>query len=270
MAKPDDQLDIFRACYADIPIRDQRDLMERPFFSLAKTPRINDWLALLDRGMKSTLAELLAEAIDRYTPILASATMDREELVGFMDAFPSQVVVLATQAAWTTAVEASLANGGGQTLQTLFEREVQVLGVLAETVLGDLEVLQRKKCEQVITECVHQRDTIEKLVKLGADSATHYLWQLQMRYVYRPEGEYVDRLHVRMANARLSYGFEYLGVPDRLRRRWSRHHAADRHQRRLPADRRGDGRRGRPPAAHRRAEPRPVAGRGRDVRQPRR
>ena len=35
-----DQLDIFRACYTDIPIRDQRDLMERPFFSLAKTPRL--------------------------------------------------------------------------------------------------------------------------------------------------------------------------------------------------------------------------------------
>jgi hypothetical protein len=39
MAKPDDQLDIFRACYADIPIRDQRETMERPFFSLAKKPR---------------------------------------------------------------------------------------------------------------------------------------------------------------------------------------------------------------------------------------
>lgn len=34
-----EQLDIFQAAYADIPIRDQRDLMERPFFSLAKVPR---------------------------------------------------------------------------------------------------------------------------------------------------------------------------------------------------------------------------------------
>lgn len=34
-----DQLDIFQAAYADIPIRDQRDLMERPFFSLSKSPR---------------------------------------------------------------------------------------------------------------------------------------------------------------------------------------------------------------------------------------
>jgi dynein heavy chain 1, cytosolic len=183
--------------------------------SLAKTPRINDWLALLEGGMKSTLAELLAEAIDQYTPIFESTTIDREQLITFMDAFPSQVVVLATQAAWTTAVDASLTSGG-QTLQTLYEREIQVLGVLAETVLGDLEVLQRKKCEQMITECVHQRDTIEKLINAKADSATHYLWQLQMRYVYRPEGEFVDRLYVQMANAKLNYGFEYLGVPDRL------------------------------------------------------
>ena len=33
----DRQLDIFQAAYADIPIRDQRDMMERPFFSLANT-----------------------------------------------------------------------------------------------------------------------------------------------------------------------------------------------------------------------------------------
>ncbi|MEJ7607531.1 MAG: replication initiator protein A [Bryobacteraceae bacterium] len=35
----DEQLDFFNAAYADIPIRDQRDTMERPFFSLAKKPR---------------------------------------------------------------------------------------------------------------------------------------------------------------------------------------------------------------------------------------
>jgi plasmid replication initiation protein len=37
--KGDQQPDLFCACFADIPIRDQRDMMERPFFSLAKKPR---------------------------------------------------------------------------------------------------------------------------------------------------------------------------------------------------------------------------------------
>lgn len=37
--KADTQSDLFTTVYADIPIRDQRDTMERPFFSLAKKPR---------------------------------------------------------------------------------------------------------------------------------------------------------------------------------------------------------------------------------------
>ncbi|KAL2153811.1 hypothetical protein VTH82DRAFT_4967 [Thermothelomyces myriococcoides] len=183
--------------------------------SLVKTPRINDWLALLENGMKATLAELLAEAVDEFSPIFASEVIDREALKKFMESYPSQIVVLATQVVWTTSVEQSLAEGGA-TLQTLFDREVQLLRLLADTVLGDLEVLMRKTCEQLITECVHQRDVIEKLIKANARSNTHYLWLLQMRYVYTPEGDFLQRLHIKMANAKLSYGFEYLGVPDRL------------------------------------------------------
>ncbi|KAH9904137.1 cytoplasmic dynein heavy chain [Xylariomycetidae sp. FL2044] len=183
--------------------------------SLAKVPKINDWLALLENGMKATLAELLADAVDSYTPIFQSDSIEQSALNDFIAAYPTQVVVLATQVVWTTAVEQSLSEGGSS-LQSLFEREVQVLRLLAETVLGDLEVIQRKKCEALITECVHQRDVIEKLVKFNAVSPSHYFWLLQMRYVYTPEGDFLQRLHVKMANAKLNYGFEYLGVPDRL------------------------------------------------------
>lgn len=35
------QLDFFVTYLTDIPLRDQKDTMERPFFSLAKTPRVN-------------------------------------------------------------------------------------------------------------------------------------------------------------------------------------------------------------------------------------
>lgn len=38
--KSDHQPDLFAPCFADIPIRDQRDTMERPFFSLSKKPRL--------------------------------------------------------------------------------------------------------------------------------------------------------------------------------------------------------------------------------------
>lgn len=183
--------------------------------SVIQTPKINDWLALLESGMRITLAELLAEAVDQYTPIFSNEKIEQAALNDFMAAYPSQIVVLATQVAWTTAVDQALADGG-KGLQSLFDREVQVLRLLADTVLGDLEVLMRKKCEQLITECVHQRDTIEKLIQLNASTPTHYMWLLQMRYVYDSQADYLDRLHIKMANAKLNYGFEYLGVPDRL------------------------------------------------------
>jgi dynein heavy chain 1 len=183
--------------------------------SLIKTPKINDWLALLENSMKSTLAELLAEAIERYEPLFNAEEIEQASLNDYIAAFPSQIVVLATQAVWTSAVEKSL-EGGGSSLQSLFDQEVKVLRLLASTVLGDLDPIQRKRCEHLITECVHQRDTIEKLVKLDATTPNHYMWLLQMRYVYNPEGDYLQRLHVKMANAKLNYGFEYLGVAERL------------------------------------------------------
>ncbi|KAG9237794.1 cytoplasmic dynein-like protein 1 heavy chain 1 [Amylocarpus encephaloides] len=183
--------------------------------SLIKTPKINDWLALLENSMKETLAELLAEAIEQFGPIFTSAEIDQAKLNDFISAFPSQIVVLATQAVWTSSVETAL-EGGGSLLQSLYEQEIKVLRLLASTVLRDLDPIQRKRCEHLITECVHQRDTIEKLVKLNATTPNHYMWLLQMRYVYKPDGDYLQRLHVKMANAKLNYGFEYLGVAERL------------------------------------------------------
>ncbi|RIK69014.1 MAG: replication protein A [Planctomycetota bacterium] len=39
--RDDHQPDLFAASFSDIPVRDQRDTMERPFFSLAKKPRLD-------------------------------------------------------------------------------------------------------------------------------------------------------------------------------------------------------------------------------------
>ncbi|KAG9242560.1 cytoplasmic dynein-like protein 1 heavy chain 1 [Calycina marina] len=183
--------------------------------NLVKTPKINDWLALLESSMKSTLAELLAEAVEQYQPLFASEEVDQAVLHGYVSGFPSQIVVLATQAVWTTSVEKAL-EAGGSSLGSLYDQEVKVLRLLAATVLGDLDPIQRRRCEHLITECVHQRDCIENLINMNATTPNHYLWLLQMKYIYKAEGDFLDRLHIKMANAKLNYGFEYLGVADRL------------------------------------------------------
>lgn len=183
--------------------------------SLVKVPKINEWLLLLESSMKSTLAELLAEAIEQYSPIFTADKIDNVIFSEFIVRFPCQITVLATQAVWTTEVEKAL-EANGANLKYLYEQEIKVLRLLAETVLGDIDLIQRKRCEHLITECVHQRDVIEKLINFNASTTNHHFWLLQMRYIYKAEGSYTDRLHIKMANARLNYGFEYLGVAERL------------------------------------------------------
>lgn len=183
--------------------------------SLIKLPKINDWLTSLDNSVKHTLAELLAEAITAFRPLFTAPELDAALFQEYMNMFPAQIMILAAQVVWTDLVQEAL-EAAGQGLTKLHEFEERLLDLLAESVLQDLPALARKKCEHFITEAVHQRDVVAKLIKAEAASPGHYLWILQMRYVYDPSAELRSRLRIEMANAVLDYGYEYLGVPDRL------------------------------------------------------
>ncbi|KAJ5496798.1 Dynein heavy chain domain-2 [Penicillium fimorum] len=183
--------------------------------NLLKTPRINDWLSALETSMKLTLAELLGEAVEQFGVLYHSSDVDRTAFNDYLSNYPAQIVVLASQVTWTNAVQQSLEEGGA-TLHSLHGSEVRILELLAATVLGELDPITRKKCEHMITEFVHQRDCISKLISLNATTPTHYHWLLQMRYVFNDSVDFLERLYIHMANAKLAYGFEYLGVPERL------------------------------------------------------
>ncbi|KAB8342928.1 hypothetical protein FH972_022525 [Carpinus fangiana] len=183
--------------------------------SLAKTPRVNDWLAALERNMQSTLAELLGEAVETFSSLCSGASINEDAFKTYLETFPAQIIVLAGQVWWTNAVEAELSQPSCS-LTSLHEMHEGFLRHLAALVIQDLEAIQRKKCEHMITEFVYQRDVIEKLSANNVADPSHYLWLLHMRYVYKPDGELLKRLTIRMADAALPYGFEYLGVPERL------------------------------------------------------
>ena len=195
--------------------KEGEEVMLRKEISLVKTPRINEWLGALELNMKTTLAELLIEAAEEFQALFAADAMDSEAFSAFISKYPSQIVVLATQVSWTDAVEKSLSEEG-TSLPQLYEKQVNILKMLASAVLADLDPIQRRKCEALITEFVHQRDVIYKLQKVGARSPMHHMWLLTMRYVYEPDKDLLQRLKVKMANAVLEYGFEYLGVAERL------------------------------------------------------
>ncbi|KAJ3336987.1 hypothetical protein HDU93_001788 [Gonapodya sp. JEL0774] len=184
-------------------------------------PKINDWLTLVEKEMRITLATLLTEAVAELGALYAS--LDPQGLLFWIDRYPAQLAILATQILWTQGVDRALHMMEARAVKTVdvlrqpAEKVDNVLTALADAVLTDLAPLTRKKCEHLITELVHQRDVIRHLRSKNTGSPKSFSWLTHMRYYLNSSNEDpLSRLNIQMANASFEYGFEYLGVTDRL------------------------------------------------------
>jgi dynein heavy chain 1 len=121
------------------------------------------------------------------------------------------------QVSWSNKVEESLEKKKGQSL-TLIEDQIKLtLEMLAERVLTDLKKDIRQKYEQLITDLVHQREVTRQLINERVTSASEFVWLYHMRFYWRPkEKDSLQKLNIQMANGHFYYGFEYLGVGEKL------------------------------------------------------
>ena len=72
-------------------------------------------------------------------------------------------------------------------------------------------------CYFQITELVHQRGMTRQLVNNKITSNKSFDWLSQMRFYFDPkEKDPLQQLSIHMANAQFNYGFEYLGVQEKL------------------------------------------------------
>ena len=115
-------------------------------------------------------------------------------------------------------MEAALEAGGGeQHLQAVVDQVNEVLSALADTVLQYQPPILRKKLEHMITEMVHQRDVTRELVAKDTTSPHDFEWLKYMRFYFNPRVDNVlQQLTICMANTKTFYGFEYLGLVDKL------------------------------------------------------
>jgi dynein heavy chain 1, cytosolic len=161
-----------------------------------------------------------------------------EQYTAWADAYAAQVILLASGVRWSTEVDAALALRKSQptALSGPIARVLSVLSALASKVMLPLSPERRSKYEQLITELVHERDVTRSLDKHGITDANDFEWLSQLRYCWTggstalgvPATGRVTRaasaaaataeasLRVCLANASFPYGFEYLGVGERL------------------------------------------------------
>ncbi|MES1911448.1 MAG: hypothetical protein MHM6MM_003872 [Cercozoa sp. M6MM] len=236
----------------------ERVLLREPV-DVRQHKSVQGWLRALEHQMRLTLASLLEEAV-RTSPYsqgrisqgptgqgqVDQGQVDQQEdsadVLTWVERFPSQVVLLASQVAYSAQVErcltamsqSAMSSRDSETrdsethedsedrpsaLQQVLATTEQTLLLLSQRVLEQsLAAEVRKKLEQLITELVYQRDVTRRLLRQRVRSPDDFAWLRQMRFYWTPDASrpLLQRLQIRVSRARFFYGFEYLGVAERL------------------------------------------------------
>uniref|UniRef100_A0A336KP21 Dynein heavy chain, cytoplasmic n=1 Tax=Culicoides sonorensis TaxID=179676 RepID=A0A336KP21_CULSO len=189
--------------------------------NLIENPKINEWLTLVEKEMRFTLASYLAQAVQDIKQF-KDGQIDPAKYMEWCDKYQAQIVVLAAQILWSEDVEAALRQASEKPNDKTFLNRVlssveATLNVLADSVLQEQPPLRRKKLEHLINEFVHKRTVTRRLISHGVSNPKSFHWLCEMRFYFDPrQSEVLQQLTIHMANAKFFYGFEYLGVQDRL------------------------------------------------------
>jgi len=157
-------------------------------------------------------------------PVFAVPPADVEAYFQWVESYPAQVALLATQVRWSELVEdrlTALQNNpteeSHQAMADLLEEIRGTLTILSERVLFDLKPALRKLLEQLITELVYQRDTTRMLISKKICTPTDFAWLYRMRYYWnRQTTNVLEKLEIRISRAKFFYGFEYYGATEKL------------------------------------------------------
>jgi len=182
---------------------------------------VKQWLKKLEDGMQITLAKLLQNAVNEDVSSSSALATDegKNNFVEWTKKFPGQVMILAALVKWSTGVNDGLLSDGKseEALTSVLQGINAKLEVMAESVLLNLPHGDRQKFEQLITELVHQRDVTRSLLDDKVSSAQDFRWLYHLRFNYNPKAQnLIEQLSISLSNANFFYGFEYLGIGNRL------------------------------------------------------
>lgn len=123
--------------------------------STVEHPKINEWLSLVEKEMRFTLASCLAQAVQDIKQF-KEGTIDSQKYMEWCDKYQAQIVVLAAQILWSEDVEAALQQAGDSPtpknpLNRVLETVETTLTVLADSVLQEQPPLRRRKLEHLVS-----------------------------------------------------------------------------------------------------------------------
>lgn len=184
--------------------------------SLIKHSRLHEWLKELELEIKFSLSKLTKKCLSSLNETFRDNQINSHDFEELILTTPSQVMTLALQIYFTSSTELAISRNQ---LPASSDFHSNLLKVITNFIASDsFELLNRKKLESVIIEVLHQRDIFKSLIEnQNNKDDLAAIWDVQQLFYFDPQCEdLLANLTIKQAKSEFKYGYEYLGVPDRL------------------------------------------------------
>jgi len=171
------------------------------------------WLLQVEAAMKRACARVVDEAVRSYGTAETRSSWTLK--------WAAQAVLAVTQMFWTQEVEAAIRGGAPNALRDYATKCTAQIEDIIMLVRGKLSKLARTTLGALVVLDVHARDVVAHMAKVDVRKVTDFDWNSQLRYYWTDDGQSAmtglpHTTTMRMINAALKYGYEYLGNTTRL------------------------------------------------------
>ena len=166
------------------------------------------WLNSLLKASQEAVHSIIRKAyhviIDSYFDIFE-----------FTSKFQAQVGILGLQILWTKESEVALNNARNdrKIMQETNGKFLEILNTLIGQTTRNLDKIERRKYETLITVHMHQREIFDYLVRTNVKSSQDFDWLKQVRFYFKPD---IEKTHIGITDVTFIYQNEYLGCQERL------------------------------------------------------
>ncbi|KAK9828903.1 hypothetical protein WJX72_002692 [[Myrmecia] bisecta] len=170
---------------------------------------VEKWLVQVEAGMVESVRETCKQSVAAY------AGRPRE---AWVLEWPGQAVLVVSAIYWTSSVTNALKSTAPGALQAQADTCTAQLADIVGLVRGQLTKLQRATLSALVVMDVHARDVVASLAQQRITNLTDFAWLSQLRMYWEDMHGNAENLTIpiRMMNAQVEYGYEYLGNSGRL------------------------------------------------------
>lgn len=172
--------------------------------------RLIDWLGEFEYQLKISLAKSTRENLHEHVSVFDAPTM--ANVHAFVLSLPGQVQFLISKIKFTKQVTSALSENS---LSHCIKMKGELIRILS-AYTTEVDDSCRRKLEHLIIEELHHREILCSLEGLPANVAFNRLLREQLYYLDTSSDSLLSSLKVHQGGSQFTYGFEYLGVPDKL------------------------------------------------------